>query len=200
MITPAHAFFNWAILRKWFRPWWVVAGSVLPDAPPFVAFFYLLAQKGFNQGNMGGFFGFVMANGNPNRQPGFMEMSFLLSSLPLYALVGVLVVYLRRKWLSSLWAGWGSTHTVRLPDPRRGRLRASLPVLPRVEAAGPGLLLGPAIRRGDLSGRPALGGGSHTDLDLKQVDIKPAEEFRLPGRRGARKRRLTTVVSGDTGR
>ncbi len=107
MITPAHAFFNWAVLRKWFRPWWVVAGSVLPDAPPFVAFFYLLAQKGFNEGNMGGFFGFVMANGNPNRQPGFMEASYLLNGLPLYALVGVLVLYWRKQWLSSLWAGWG---------------------------------------------------------------------------------------------
>lgn len=107
MITPAHAFFNWAILRKWFRPWWAVAGSVLPDAPPFVAFFYLLAGKGFNGGSMGGFFGFVMANGNPNRQPGFMEASFLLNGLPLYALVGVLVLYLRRDWLSALWAGWG---------------------------------------------------------------------------------------------
>ncbi|CAN5280039.1 hypothetical protein BH20ACT11_BH20ACT11_01060 [soil metagenome] len=107
MITPAHAFFNWAILRKWFRPWWVVAGSALPDAPPFAAFFYLLLQKGFNEGNMGGFFGFVMANGNPNRQPGFMEASFLLNGLPLYALVGVLVLYWRKQWLSSLWAGWG---------------------------------------------------------------------------------------------
>lgn len=107
MITPAHAFFNWAILGKSFRPWWVVAGSVLPDAPPFVAFFYLLAEKGFNQGSVGGFFGFVMANGNPNRQPGFMEASFLLNGLPLYVLVGILVLYWRKDWLSALWAGWG---------------------------------------------------------------------------------------------
>lgn len=107
MITPAHAFFNWAILRRWFSPWWVVAGSVLPDAPPVVAFFYLLAQKGFNQGSMGGFFGFVMANGNPNRQPGFMEVSFLLNGLPLYGLVGFAVLLWRKDWLSSLWAGWG---------------------------------------------------------------------------------------------
>ncbi len=28
MITPAHAFFNWAILRKWLRPWWVVDTNV----------------------------------------------------------------------------------------------------------------------------------------------------------------------------
>ncbi len=107
MLTPAHAFFNWAILRKWFRPWWVVAGSVLPDAPPFVAFFYLLAEKGINQGSTGGFFGFVMANGNPNRQPGFMEVSFLLNALPLYALVGILVLIWRKDWLSALWASWG---------------------------------------------------------------------------------------------
>jgi hypothetical protein len=107
VITPAHAFFNWAVLRKWFRPWWVVAGSVLPDAPPFAAFFYLLAQKGINQGSMNGFFGFVMANGNPNRQPGFMEVSFLLNAVPLYALVGILVLYWRKDWLSALWAGWG---------------------------------------------------------------------------------------------
>ncbi|MDQ3316967.1 MAG: hypothetical protein M3522_06480 [Actinomycetota bacterium] len=107
MVTPAHAFFNWAILRKWFHPWWVVAGSVLPDAPPFVAFFYLLAQKGINPPSMGGFFGFVMANGNPNRQPGFMEISFLLNALPLYALVGILVLVWRKDWLSALWAGWG---------------------------------------------------------------------------------------------
>lgn len=107
MITPAHAFFNWAILRKWFRPWWVVAGSVLPDVPPFVAFFYLLAQKGINQGSMGGFFGFVMANGNPNRQPGFMEISFLLNALPLYALAGTIVLIWRKDWLLALWAGWG---------------------------------------------------------------------------------------------
>lgn len=106
MITPAHAFFNWAILRKWFRPWWVVAGSVLPDLPPFAAFFYLLATQGFSGGS-GGFFGFVMANGNPNRQPGFMEASFLLSALPLYGLVGLAVLFWRRDWLSALWAGWG---------------------------------------------------------------------------------------------
>lgn len=73
MITPAHAFFNWAILRKWFRPWWVVAGSVLPDTPPFVAFFYLLMAKGFPDNSSGGFFGFVMANGNPNNQPGLFS-------------------------------------------------------------------------------------------------------------------------------
>ncbi len=106
MVTPAHAFFNWAILRKWFRPWWVVAGSVLPDAPAFVAFFYLLVVNGFDTGS-GGFFGFVMANGNPNNQPGFMEARFLLNALPLYALVGVVVLFWRREWLVSLWAGWG---------------------------------------------------------------------------------------------
>ncbi len=54
MITSTHAFFNWAILRKWLRPWWVVAGSVLPDTPPFVAFFYLLAEKGLNPPGTGG--------------------------------------------------------------------------------------------------------------------------------------------------
>jgi hypothetical protein len=102
MITPAHAFFNWAILRKWLRPWWVVAGSVLPDTPPFVAFFYLLAQKGVNPPSTGGFFGFVIANGNPNNLPGFMEARFLLNALPLYALVGVVVFFWRREWLVSL--------------------------------------------------------------------------------------------------
>ncbi len=107
MVTPAHAFFNWAILRKWFRPWWVVAGSVLPDVPPFVAFFYLLVAKGFPDSSGGGFFGFVMANGNPNNQPGFLEARFLLNALPLYALVGVVVFFWRREWLTSLWAGWG---------------------------------------------------------------------------------------------
>lgn len=107
MITPAHAFFNWAILRKWFSPWWVVAGSVLPDLPPFAAFFYLLAARGFNEGNMGGFFGFVMANGNPNRQPGFMEASFLLHSLTLCALAWVVCLFWRRRrWMLSLWVGW----------------------------------------------------------------------------------------------
>jgi hypothetical protein len=106
MITPAHAFFNWAILGKWLRPWWVVAGSVLPDAPAFAAFFYLLAKEGFATGG-GGFFGFVMANGNPNRQPGFVEASFLLHALPLYGLVGVAVLLWRRDWLLALWAGWG---------------------------------------------------------------------------------------------
>ncbi len=106
MITPAHAFFNWAILGKWLRPWWVVAGSVLPDAPAFLAFFYLLAKEGFGGGG-GGFFGFVMANGNPNRQPGFVEASFLLHALPLYGLVGVAVLLRRRVWLVALWAGWG---------------------------------------------------------------------------------------------
>jgi hypothetical protein len=107
MVTPAHAFFNWAILRKWFRPWWVVAGSVLPDVPPFVAFFYLLAQKGINPPSTGSFFGFVMANGNPNNLPGFMEARFLLNALPLYALVGIVVFFWRRDWLLALWAGWG---------------------------------------------------------------------------------------------
>ncbi len=107
MITPAHAFFNWAILRKWLPPWWVVAGSVMPDAPSFIAFFYLLAARGINVPEEGGFFGFVMANGNPNRQPGFMETSFLLNALPLFALAGILVLILRRDWLSALWAGWG---------------------------------------------------------------------------------------------
>ncbi len=107
MITPAHAFFNWAILRKWFRPWWVVAGSVLPDIPSFTAFLYLLAAKGFPGSGGGGFFGVVMANGNPNRQPGFMEMSFLLNALPLYGLVGVVVLVWRSDWLLPLWAGWG---------------------------------------------------------------------------------------------
>lgn len=107
MITPAHAFFNWAILRKWFRPWWVVAGSVLPDVPSFAAFFYLLVVKGFPDSGSGGFFGFVMANGNPNRQPGFMEASFLLNALPLYLLVGAIVLIWRRSWLLALWAGWG---------------------------------------------------------------------------------------------
>lgn len=106
MITPAHAFFNSAILGKWLRPWWVVAGSVLPDAPAFLAFFYLLAKEGFGAGG-GGFFGFVMANGNPNRQPGFVEASFLLHALPLYGLVGVAVLLRRRDWLVALWAGWG---------------------------------------------------------------------------------------------
>ena len=107
MVTPAHAFFNWAILRKWFRPWWVVAGSVLPDVPAFAAFFYLLVAKGFPDSSNGGFFGFVMANGNPNNQPGFLEARFLLNALPLYALVGVVVFFWRREWLASLWAGWG---------------------------------------------------------------------------------------------
>jgi hypothetical protein len=107
VITPAHAFFNWAILRKWFHPWWVVAGSVLPDLPPFIAFFYLLAEEGLNPPSMGGFFGFVMANGNPNRQPGFVEVSFLLHALPLYALVSIFVFFWRGEWLVSLWAGWG---------------------------------------------------------------------------------------------
>lgn len=107
MVTPAHVLFNWAILKKWLSPWWVVAGSVLPDIPPFVAFFYLLAQKGINPPSMGGFFGFVMANGNPNRQPGFMEVSFLLTALPLFALVGVAVLVWRKGWLVALWAGWG---------------------------------------------------------------------------------------------
>lgn len=106
MITPAHAFFNWTILRKWFSPWWVVAGSVLPDLPPFAAFFYLLAVKGINTGNMGGFFGFVMANGNPNRQPGFVEASFLLHSLTLCALAWGAFFLWRRGWMFSLWAGW----------------------------------------------------------------------------------------------
>ncbi len=107
MVTPAHAFFNWAILRKWLRPWWVVAGSVLPDTPPFVAFFYLLVAKGFPDNSGGGFFGFVMANGNPNNLPGFMEARFLLNALPLYALVGAVVFFWRKDWLSALWAGWG---------------------------------------------------------------------------------------------
>jgi hypothetical protein len=71
---------------------------------PTIAFFYLLAVKGFPAGGSGGFFGFVMANGNPNRQPGFMQASFLLNTLPLYALAGV--VFLRRGWLVALWAGW----------------------------------------------------------------------------------------------
>ncbi len=107
MITPAHAFFNWAILRKWFHPPWVVAGSILPDVPSFAAFFYLLAAKGLPDGSGEGFFGFVMANGNPNRQPGFMEASFLLNALPLYLLVGSIVLIWRRSWLLALWAGWG---------------------------------------------------------------------------------------------
>ncbi len=107
MITPAHALFNWVILKKWFRPPWVVVGSVLPDAPPIIAFFYLLAEKGINPPSMGGFFGFVMTNGNPNRQPGFMEISFLLNALPLYALAGTIVLVWRKDWLSALWAGWG---------------------------------------------------------------------------------------------
>ncbi len=106
MLTPAHAFFNWAILRRWFRSWWVVVGSVLPDIPSFAAFFYLLAQKGINRGS-GGFFSFVMANGNPNRQPSFMEASFLLNALPLYVLVGIAVLAWRKEWLLALWAGWG---------------------------------------------------------------------------------------------
>ncbi len=84
----------------------MVAGSVLPDTPPFVAFFYLLAQKGVNPPSTGGFFGFVIANGNPNNLPGFMEARFLLNALPLYALVGVVVFFWRREWLVSLWAGW----------------------------------------------------------------------------------------------
>lgn len=109
MITPAHAFFNWAALRKWLPPWWVVAGSVLPDIPAFAAFFYLLIENGFGSrgGSMDGFFGFVMANGNPNRQPGFMQASFLLNALPLYALAGLIVLARRRRWLVALWAGWG---------------------------------------------------------------------------------------------
>lgn len=106
MVTPAHAFFNWAILRKWFRPWWVIAGSVLPDVPPFIAFFYLLAARGIPESG-GGFFGFIMANGNPNRQPGFMEASFLLNALPLYVLAGIAVLIWRRDWLVALWTGWG---------------------------------------------------------------------------------------------
>lgn len=106
MITPAHAFFNWAALRRWLPPWWVVAGSVLPDIPAFAAFFYLLIQHGFGSGG-GSFFGFIMANGNPNRQPGFMQASFLLNALPLYALVGLFVLVWRRRWLVALWAGWG---------------------------------------------------------------------------------------------
>jgi hypothetical protein len=107
MITPAHAFFNWAILRRWFRPWWVVAGSVLPDIPSFAAYFYLLAAEGFSTGGGGGFFAFVMANGNPNNQPGFMEARFLLNALPLYGLVGIAVLAWRKEWLLALWAGWG---------------------------------------------------------------------------------------------
>lgn len=107
MVTPAHAFLNWAILRKWFRPPWVVAGSVLPDVPAFVAFFYLLVAKGFPDSSGGGFFGFVMANGNPNNLPGFLEARFLLNAMPLYALVGVVVFFWRGEWLTSLWAGWG---------------------------------------------------------------------------------------------
>jgi hypothetical protein len=106
MITPAHAFFNWAILRKWLAPWWVVAGSALPDVPSYLAFLYLLAAKGFG-GSGNGFFGFIMANGNPNRQPGFMQTSFLLHALPLFALVGFVLLLWRGKWLLSLWAGWG---------------------------------------------------------------------------------------------
>lgn len=107
MITPAHAFFNWAVLGRWLPPWWVVAGSVLPDVPAFAAFFYLLATEGL-AGGSGGFFGFVMANGNPNRQPGFMQASFLLNALPLYALAGLAVLLWRgRRWLVALWAGWG---------------------------------------------------------------------------------------------
>ena len=97
----------WAILGKWFRPPWVVAGSILPDVPSFAAFFYLLAAEGLPDGSGEGFFGFVMANGNPNRQPGFMEVSFLLNALPLYLLVGAIVLLRRRSWLLALWAGWG---------------------------------------------------------------------------------------------
>lgn len=90
-------------------PWWVVAGSVLPDIPAFAAFFYLLIENGFGSrgGSMDGFFGFVMANGNPNRQPGFMQASFLLNALPLYALAGLIVLARRKRWLVALWAGWG---------------------------------------------------------------------------------------------
>ncbi len=81
---------------------------MLPDTPPFVAFFYLLAEKGLNPPGMGGFFGFVMVNGNPNNLPGFMEARFLLNALPLYALVGVVFFFFwRGEWLASLWAGWG---------------------------------------------------------------------------------------------
>lgn len=106
-MTPAHAFFNWALLGRQFRPWWVVYGSVLPDVPSYLAFLYLLGKKGFPAGGSEGFFGFVMANGNPNRQPGFMEASFLLNALPLYALGGIVVLLWRREWLLALWAGWG---------------------------------------------------------------------------------------------
>lgn len=107
MITPAHAFFNWAFLRKWLPPWWVVGGSVLPDVPAFMAFFYLLAVRGINAPEAGGFFGFAMANGNPNRQPGFMEASFLLHALPLLAALTLLAVFWRRRWLFAVLAGWG---------------------------------------------------------------------------------------------
>ncbi len=86
MITPAHAFFNWAIFRKWLPPWWVVGGSVLPDLPSYLASSYLVATNGLD---FGGdiHFGFLAPNGNPNRQPGSMEAGFLLHALPLFAVL-----------------------------------------------------------------------------------------------------------------
>ncbi len=171
MITPAHAFFNWAILRKWLRPWWVVAGSVLPDTPPFVAFFYLLAEKGLNPPGTGGFFGFVMANGNPNNLPGFMEARFLLNALPLYALVGVVFFFFwRGEWLASLWAAWrpcsgASPSSVlgRAFGPRPPDARAPLPLpwpsLHEPMSASRGTLHGVVSPRVPWGGDPAVPDG-----------------------------------------
>ncbi len=106
MITSAHAFFNWAILRKWLPPWWVVGGSILPDLPSYLAFVYLLVTRGLN---FGGdiHFGFLAPNGNPNRQPGFMEAGFVFHALPLFALVAVVALIWRKRWLVAVLAGWG---------------------------------------------------------------------------------------------
>lgn len=46
-----------------------------------------------------------MANGNPNRQPGFMEAGFLLHALPLLTGLALLAVFWRRRWLFAVLAG-----------------------------------------------------------------------------------------------
>lgn len=140
MITPAHAFFNWAFLRKWLPPWWVVGGSVLPDVPAFLAFFYLIATRGLNQGAK-------LRRGHPFRLPDGERQpeppaGLHGGGLPVTRPAPPDRARAARRLLAQALAlrrsrRIGSSYRGRPPDPRRGRLRAALPVPRGLEGSGP---------------------------------------------------------------